>query len=290
MKDGRRRPRLPPAKLWAVRIFCLSLVAACVLPWSDLRAQADTTRPPAVVTAGDLARVGLFTGLALLAYPVDDDVRRSVRANGPQQNRALDAMAEFGYVYGQPGVVGLGVALWGGGLLAHNTTVAATGLRALEAIAVSGTITSVLKGVIGRARPRVSPDDKSDLEWGRGFRSGVESDGDFASLPSGHSTAAFAFAAAVTSEVAFRAPEHARTVAVVTYGAAALTAWSRTHMDAHWLSDVTLGAGIGMVSGWALTRWHRTRPDNRIDRWLLRPVMAPGVDGSARMGVCLCPR
>jgi membrane-associated phospholipid phosphatase len=268
----------------------LSLVAACVLPWSDLRAQADTARPPAVVTAGDVARAGLFTGLALLAYPVDDDVRTSVRGEGPQRSRTLDAMAEFGYAYGQPGVLGLGVALWGGGLVAHNTTVAATGLRALEAIAVSGTITSVLKGVIGRARPRVSPDDKGDFEWGRGFGASLDSDGSYSSLPSGHATVAFAFASAVTSEVAFRAPEHARTVAIVTYGAATVTAWSRMHMDAHWLSDVTLGAGIGMVSGWAVTRWHRTRPGNRVDRWLLRPVMEPGIDGGARMGVCLCPR
>lgn len=261
-----------------------------MLPWSDLRAQADSVRPPAVVTAGDVARVGVFTGLALLAYPVDDDLRTSVRGVGPQQDRVLDGMAEFGYAYGGPGVIGLGLALWGGGSIARKSTVAASGLRALEAIAVSGTITAALKGVFGRARPRVSPDDKSDFKFGRGFRSGIESDGDFSSLPSGHSTVSFAFAAAVTSEVAFRAPEHVRTVAVLTYGAAAVTAWSRMHMDAHWLSDVTLGAGIGMVSGWAVTRWHRTRPDNRIDRWLLRPVLASGVDGSARMGVCLCPR
>jgi membrane-associated phospholipid phosphatase len=134
------------------------------------------------------------------------------------------------------------------------------------------------------------PDDKADFEWGRGFGAASTAMADLASLPSGHATAAFAFAAAVTSEVAFRAPEHVRTVAIVTYGAAALTAWSRMHMDAHWLSDVTLGAGIGMVSGWVVTRWHRTRPDNRVDGWLLRPVMEPGIDAAARMGVCLCPR
>lgn len=263
------------------------------LPLDGVRAQADSLRAtptPAIVTGGDVAGLALALGATALAYPADEGLRRAVRGDGAQRSDALGALADFGYGYGQPGVVGLGAALWLGGLATRRATPAAVGLRALEAIAVSGTITSVLKGSVGRARPRVSPVDNADFEFWRGWRSGVGSEGDYAALPSGHATAAFAFAAAVTSEVAHRAPRHARWVALTTYGAASVTAWSRLHDDAHWLSDVTLGAGIGIVSGLAVTRWHRTRPDNWIDGWLLRPVIAPGAEGTLRVGGCLCPR
>jgi membrane-associated phospholipid phosphatase len=171
--------------------------------------------------------------------------------------------------------------------VAKNPTVAASGLRAIEAIAVSGTVTSVLKMAFGRARPFLSPDDPSDFQF---FRRLEAPDGGYTAMPSGHATAAFAFASAVTGEVRLRAPQHARTVGVLTYGAAAVTAYARMHDDRHWLSDVTVGAGIGTVTGWAITRWHATRPNNPIDRALLRPVIAPSRDGGLRFGVSMQTR
>jgi membrane-associated phospholipid phosphatase len=94
----------------------------------------------------------------------------------------------------------------------------------------------------------------------------------------------------VTGEVRLRAPAHARTVGVLTYGAALATAYARMHDDRHWLSDVTVGAGIGTVTGWAITRWHETRPENPIDRVLLRPVIAPAPLGGMRVGLSMQSR
>lgn len=278
-----------PAKLWTMRGLCLGMVLALSLPLAGpaLEAQvggADappTAAPPTVVTRGDLLRLGGFVALASLAYAVDQPARDAVRRDGVQANGPLRTIADVTDVYGQGGAVGLAAALWGGGLLARDATVAASGLRALEAITVSGVVTKVIKGVAGRSRPRVAPHRRDDFDVGRGF--GVI-DGDYESLPSGHATVAFAFAAAVTGEVALRAPAKARLVGLTTYSLAALTAYSRMHVDAHWLSDITLGAGIGMVSGWAVTRWHATRPDNWVDRSLLRPVLEASPRGELRLG------
>jgi len=248
------------------------------------RAQGDSIRPPAIVTRGDLGWLALTAGVATLAQRADADVRREVRGGASQANGSLAALADLGNAWGQPSVVVIGAALWGGGLYAKNETVAAVGLRALEAITVSSVVTKVLKGTFGRARPRVSPTDPWDVELGRGFRSGG---GDYESFPSGHSTAAFAFAAAVTSEVSRRAPQHARLVGITTYAMATGTAYARMYRDAHWLSDVTMGAGIGIVGGLAVTRWHATRPGNRVDAILLRPVLAPAGAAGTNVGVSI---
>ena len=73
-------------------------------------------------------------------------------------------------------------------------------------------------------------------------------------------------------------------------GLGVLTAYSRLPNDEHWLSDVTLGAGLGMVTGWAVTRWHATRPDNWVDKVFLRPIVSAGPNGQARFGVAIDTR
>lgn len=252
----------------------LTLVFACA---GDLAAQGasgpdSTLRPAPIVMRRDLVALGAGAGLAFLAQRVDLRVRDEVRSAGWQDNATLDALEPVGDLWGAAGAMGASAILWGGGLYTHNATVAASGFRALEAITVSGQITAILKGAIGRARPRVDSTHAWNVEFGRGFRGTA---GDYKSMPSGHTTAAFAFAAAVTGEVAIRAPGRARLVGVTTYGLAGITAWSRLHSNAHWLSDVTMGAAIGMASGWAVTRWHATRPSNKVDDLFLGPVLTP---------------
>lgn len=200
-----------------------------------------------------------------------------------QERGTLGSLADVGNAWGQPGVVVVGAALWGGGAAFGSRTTAAVGLHSLESVAVAGLITAVLKGAVGRARPRVSPDDAWDVEFGRGWDSGG---GNFSSMPSGHTSAAFSFAAAATGDVARRAPERALLVGVTTFGLAGATAFARTYRDAHWLSDVTMGAVLGTVSGLAVTRWHATRPDNGVDARLL-PMVRTTPDGRTMLGLSI---
>ena len=43
----------------------------------------------------------------------------------------------------------------------------------------------------------------------------------------------------------------------------------------HWASDVIMGAAIGTFAGTKVVRYHRTHPDNRLDRWLLNASVSP---------------
>lgn len=270
-----------------MRRLCLLLAVALPLQSAPVAwGQSDTVPPPALSRV-EVARFGIVAGLGGIAYLADNAVRDGALGEGVQGNRVFGAVTDFAYVYGEPGVVGLGAAMWLGGLVADRPTIAASGLRAIEAITVSGFVTLALKEVAGRARPDVAPNRRDDWQLLRGTRT---EGGNYESMASGHATAAFAFAAAVTGEVALRAPEHARLVGITTYGLAAITALGRLHDDRHWLSDVTVGAGVGVVTGWAITRWHATRPDNPIDRLLLRPTAGASPDGSARVGVSILLR
>ena len=59
------------------------------------------------------------------------------------------------------------------------------------------------------------------------------------------------------------------------YGGAALIGVSRMYDNRHWASDVIMGAAIGTFAGTKVVRYHRTHPDNRLDRWLLRASLSP---------------
>jgi membrane-associated phospholipid phosphatase len=113
-------------------------------------------------------------------------------------------------------------------------------------------VSSVLKVAVGRARPFMSNDGDPDH-----FR--LSRSSDFQSFPSGHTTAAFAFAAALTSESDTWWPHHHRLVGTALYGAATLVGLSRIYDDKHWASDVLAGAAIGTFSGVTIVRFNHVR-------------------------------
>src|SRR5207249_897522 len=97
--------------------------------------------------------------------------------------------------------------------------------------------------------------------------------------PSGHTTAAFAAAAAVTSESRRWWPNGTWLVAPAMYGGATLVGLSRMYNNAHWASDVALGAGIGTFAGLKVVRYSHAHPDNLIDRVILSTRLAPAATG-----------
>lgn len=221
------------------------------------------------VTPGDLARLGIVAAGALATSAFDARWRTVALGQGVQGSTLLERARDIGDFTGQPGVLLTSGLLWGGGLLSDRPEVARTGLRAMESIVASGTVTWVIKGLAGRRRPLVPPHDPHDFGFGRGFGGAEEPS---ASLPSGHTTAAFAFASSVTAEVHRTRPQLARRIGPVLYGLATAAGFARTFDDKHWVSDVVLGAGIGTVTGLAVVRGHAGAPNIWVDRLLLRRV------------------
>ena len=84
-------------------------------------------------------------------------------------------------------------------------------------------------------------------------------------FPSGHATAAFAFAAALSGEGRRRWARANRVTELLAYTAASLVALSRVYHDRHWASDAVMGSAIGLVTGRALVRYQHECPADAPD-------------------------
>lgn len=146
--------------------------------------------------------------------------------------------------------------MWGAGRVWKNKNLATDGETALEAAALSGAVTFLVKGVAGRARPYVDSTRANNFSFGRG----ISTSEDFQSFPSEHTSAAFAFATAMTARLAARHSPSVKWAAPVLYGLATLTGISRVYRHDHWASDCLMGAAIGTVSGFVSERWHERHP------------------------------
>jgi membrane-associated phospholipid phosphatase len=242
------------------------LLAAILTVVATLPAQ-DTTLSKSVsspVSWQDARRLGLFTLAAVAAMPVDRDGQRLMQRRWMQDSPALSSTADIFNAYGSPGVLAGSVALYATGWATRRPDLARLGMRAGEAIVVSGMLTGNIKGFAGRARPYASPGEPGDFR----LMSGVN-DGARQSFPSGHTTAVFAFAAVMERELRRSHPRVARWAGPSLYAAAALTGLARMHADDHWASDVVMGAGVGTVSGLMVARFHADRPQHWTDRRLL---------------------
>jgi membrane-associated phospholipid phosphatase len=136
-------------------------------------------------------------------------------------------------VVGEPEVWALVPAVMiGAGLALKKPGLTHSGLRAVTSAVLAGGITAVLKEVLGRVRPNVAGSEPLDFQPFSGN----------AAMPSGHTSAAFGFAASLADDV------HPLWAKIGLYTLATGTAWSRVYNNKHWASDVVLGAIVGITS------------------------------------------
>jgi len=194
---------------------------------------------PAAPAAPDGARSSLLTRRDLVLASVvaaavfgagenDGWLRSEAREDDSNGQRLV---ARFVQPLGNGGVVVTGLALcYVGARVAHESEWAGKIGRVALCTGAAGAAAIGLKEITGRSRPTQAPDDADEM---RPF-SGHDS------FPSGHTTIAFALAAATNYE------SHRPWLPWITYPVAALVGWSRVHDDRHWTSDVVAGAALGV--------------------------------------------
>jgi membrane-associated phospholipid phosphatase len=242
----------------------LCAVLLLLAAWSPVQGQPSAVRDSSAHAVAISTIAAGFAAGALLAAPLDAGWDRTIGTAGPQRSPVLQEFDRVGDNWGSPGAIVAAGALWLGGRVAHDSVRARLGARALEAIALSGVVTGGVKVLAGRARPYADPGHPGSWVFARGIR-----DGRYQSFPSGHATAAFAFASAIASQLNRDRSPIAHWAGPVLYALAGVTAFARTYDHAHWMSDVVAGAGVGTLSGLTVARWHDAHPRSWIDRILL---------------------
>ena len=262
----------------ASRLLLASLLIA--VPAQDLTAQAkavpDTVAGAPLFTGRDAIRAVGFTGLTIAMFPLDRSIARRLTNERSKANRFLNGASNGVEYIADPGSIVIGTSLYLIGRFTDHPNIEDLGWHGTEAVLLGSGITWVLKGLAGRARPFATADTTAhDFKFAGGFTNTARQ-----SFPSGHTTAAFAAAAAVTSEAERMWPHHFWLVAPVMFGGASLVGVSRMYHDKHWASDVALGAAIGTFSGLKVVRYAHEHPHNRLDRIILRVHPAPAPDGN----------
>lgn len=260
-------------------IRCIrAMVAAAALVTPALAAQQQSvpsaggasTVHSSLFTKRDLWLGAAFVGATAAMFATDRSSAVEMQEPEFQTNRTYRHAATIGRFMGGSGFIIGTAALYGVGRLAHLPRAAEIGLHTGEAIVLAGAATLALKTLAGRERPSFAGvHDPADFGLGRGYR---ERD---ASFPSGHTTVAFAAASALTAETSHWWPHSTWYVAPLAYGTATLVGISRVYNDAHWSSDVMMGAAIGTLSGLTVVRWNRLHPGNKLDRIFLPSSLMP---------------
>jgi len=269
-------------------LLCASVSAAPALARAQsapplAQAVADTGhhRLP-LFTRSDPLIIGAFMVGAAAIGPFDENIAKAIRKPSVQNDRTAAHAANALNFIGSPGVLIASVATYGVGRIAHFERVADLGLHTTEAIFVSAGVTSVIKGLAGRQRPGIAgTNDPDDFKFGGGFGKHGNT-----SFPSGHATAAFATATLVTLETHRWKPSTTWYVAPVMFGGATMVGVARLYTNAHWASDVVMGAGVGTFTALKIYRYnHVTSRHNRVNRWLLTavPSVSPGPAGGAML-------
>jgi len=182
-----------------------------------------------ILTAG-----GIILGTAILMQ-ADEPVKDKMMEDRSCENKGL---MRFGTIYGDavPHII-LGAGLLAHGYLCGDISTKRFGFEIAQALTYTGAVTIILKGIIGRGRPSAVDDAFT-------FSPFALSKGDqYQSLPSGHSSVAFAMSTVFASKF------KNGWLKALCYTPAFITAFSRVYNNRHWFSDVFLGAFIGHFIG-----------------------------------------
>lgn len=288
-----RSPILRPQAVELCRraLASVTLVIAALAPsvaaaQQPIPGPADTShsqKQAPFFTVGDLILAGVFAGATIIATPLDKHLALQLRSPGNQANKFLAKTTTQVETITSPGAYIIGASFYAIGKVGGWDRLADLGWHGTESVMFAEGITYLLKGVVGRGRPFLSDgQDPDDFRLGKGFASG-----DWSSFPSGHTSTAFAVAAAVTNETARWQPNAAWIVGPVMYVGATSVGLSRMYHSRHWASDVAIGAAIGTFSGKKITQYAHGHPGNRLDRLILRTSVVPDGHGGVVLAYSL---
>jgi hypothetical protein len=224
-----------------------------VLVADDIKQQVTS---PFRATGSDWLKIGAFgaltTGAILLAdKPVNKFAVEQIRTNKSVVS-ASTYVTNFGGLYEAYTLAALGAY----GFIFKKEKEKTTTLLATQAYITAATIETALKYLTSRQRPSyydAVTGQNSRVFHGPFYHFLKKDNSSFVSFPSGHTTVAFAAATVFAMEY-----REYPIVPILAYSAATSIGLSRIVQNQHWISDVMVGAALGILCGrQVVNNYHR---------------------------------
>jgi membrane-associated phospholipid phosphatase len=264
-----------------MRRMLLAVLVCVQVTSTPLVAQQDPPAQPGAsfFSLNDAAFLGIVLGGTGLLVLADRSIAEKFQDESFRgDTRDLATMASNFRSSSWKGLLIAGVSSYAVGRVTGVRQIADVGLHGLEAGLLAQGLGYVMKGAIGRARPRVDITDPTRFYYARGF-----DDSAYGSFPSGYALLTFTAASALTSESATWHRKAPWIVAPITYGAASMVGFNRLYDNKHWISDVFFAAGIGAFIGHKVVSLNHGHANHFVDRVLL-PTASLSEDGGIRLG------
>jgi hypothetical protein len=251
------------------------LLGLLVVQSASVAAQARDTIDKTFFTRRDLWTAVAIVGLSAAVAPSDERIARWTQRPNIQGDSSRQDLADALTVVNETPLTLAAVAAYGIGRLTGNETLADVGLHTTEALVLTVGLAELIRGPLGRVRPRASPDDAFQFKAGKGFT-------DFAarSYPSIHAAVAFATASSLISELQIRRPGAAKYAKPILYTVALIPGFTRMYLNQHWASDVVAGTLMGAMLGSKVVEHAHTHRRNKLDRALLGAAIVPTRNGA----------
>jgi len=224
-----------------------------ILTLDDMKQQWTS---PFRATKKNWLQIGAFTGLTvgaifLLDKPVNKYTVEQIRTNKSAVSASL-YVTNFGGWYETYTLAALGTYGW----IFKKDKEKTTTLLATQAYITGAAIETVFKFLTSRQRPSYydAVTGQNSHAFHGPFYHFMKSDSySYQSFPSGHTTVAFAAATVFAMEY-----KNIWYVPIIAYSAATSIGISRIVQNAHWISDVLVGAGLGFITGrQVVNNYHR---------------------------------
>jgi membrane-associated phospholipid phosphatase len=244
-------------------------------------AHPQQSAPATFFRGSDIALWSGFSIASIGLSRVDPAIAKYFQKPENQKNSRMRSVAEaFTHVQETTLTIG-GLLTYGVARLAGSRDVETVALHATEAIVASSVTSQVIRGPLGRARPKDTRpifDDQYEFHWFDGF-----THFQYRAFPSIHSASAFAVATAIVTETHYRSPGSVWYVAPIAYTFAAGPGYARMYLGQHWASDIFMGAFVGSFYGQRIVSYAHAHPTNKVDHFFLGPA-TPGLNVVPRRG------
>ena len=254
------------ARLGAASLLIVSFLAVPTAAQQSAQATFFRASDVALWSGFSIASIGLSR--------VDPTIAKYFQTPENQKNSRMRSVAEAFTHVQETTLTIAGLLTYGVARLAGSRDVETVALHATEAIVASSITSQVIRGPLGRARPKDTHptfDDQYEFHWFDGF-----THFQYRAFPSIHSASAFAVATAIVTETHYRSPGSTWYVAPIAYTFAAGPGYARMYLGQHWASDIFMGAFVGSFYGQRIVSYAHAHPTNKVDHFFLGPA-TPGL-------------